>query len=183
MQGLLYCKYSKPYLIHKNILYSKLYYYNKKEKKNKDFIVSPNDTYKYVSKNGKIIGDIEYEIINIDIEKNSYRELQELMKISDKSLEEIIKALNNKIIGQALYVKEIKLYNEEKELSNICIHKRDNWLKTTVELPIYNPQSSIKVYKRGEVDEKNSQLMIVLTSQEIYELLSEKTKVIFKSKV
>lgn len=183
MRGLLYCKCAKPYLIHKNIIESPLYYYNKEKKKNEDYVISNDERYKYYSKNGKIIGEVEYELKKVDIDQSNYRELQDLMKDSNKSLEEILKCLNNKNIGQALYVNNIDLFIEEKELSEICSHKRDNWLKVIVEKEVYDPKTSKKVFKRGETNEENSKLMISLSSQEIQELLLGKTKVILKNKV
>ena len=98
------------------------------------------------------------------------------------SLEEIQKRLKNEKIGQALYVNNIEFYREEKDLSELCEHKQDKWTKTIDEREIYSPKSNKRVFYKGDFREKNPSQLIVLSSQEIYDLIHKNISIIIRNK-
>lgn len=182
MNGLLYCKNKKPYLLSSNYRESELYYYTKRTDEKNTLMLSTENRFKYVSKNGKLVGTIEFEYLSIDLDKMSDEEKEKLEGLSKLTTEEIQQRLKNEKLGLALYVKNIDFYSEEKDLSDHCTHKFDRWTKTINEEQLFDPKSDKKVFLKGEFKEENFKYLIVLSSQEIYDIIHKNISVIIRNK-
>ena len=182
MKGLIFCKKTKPYLLSKNfenhILFSNSTNYELGEK----LILSHDDQFKYVAKNCYVIGDADFITSPIDLNKMSLEGKLDLYRASGKKITEVKKMLKNKSIGQALYFNRIRLFKNPLETNEYVEHKRDKFLKTIVEREVFAPTTEKKVFYKGEIDEENPMIMLVLTSQEIYDLVERNISTIIRKK-
>lgn len=181
MNSIIYVKKSKPYLLSKKfeegLIFNLSYNYELGEK----MILSHDDRYQYVNKNQKVICAAEIDVKEINLDKMSNEEKEKLKNQSGLSLQEIRKKLKNGNIGQALYFKNIQIFSKSKNSVDYYEHKRDKFLKISVEREVFAPIRDKKVFLKGDLLEKNPLYLIVLSSQETFDLIEENISVIIRN--
>ena len=183
MKGLIYCKYNKPYLLSKNYEESLLFNLSGDYEIGERLILSNNERYKYLCRNSNIVGEVDYETKEFNLDEMSSEEKKQLTLLSGLSISEIRKKLKNESIGQALYPIMIKLYKKDLSCESIVEHKRNKYLKTFVEKEVFAPTSDKKVFYKGEISNDNPKLLLVLNSQEVFDLINQNINLIIRKKV